>query len=101
MGYTKVGHYPEGKQGWIEAGLPRERGVLRIVETYAAFSCLAAVCGTEAADWRKSTLPYKSEQNCSDRNPSTEIAGGIRPLPGGSMSHVLKYPKNPWRAQCA
>jgi rhodanese-related sulfurtransferase len=24
MGYTKVAHYPEGKQGWMEAGLPVE-----------------------------------------------------------------------------
>jgi rhodanese-related sulfurtransferase len=26
MGYTNVGHYPEGKQGWMEAGLPVEKG---------------------------------------------------------------------------
>jgi rhodanese-related sulfurtransferase len=25
MGYTRVAHYPEGKQGWIEAGLPIEK----------------------------------------------------------------------------
>jgi rhodanese-related sulfurtransferase len=25
MGYTKVAHYPEGKQGWMEAGLPVEK----------------------------------------------------------------------------
>ena len=25
MGYTNVGHYPEGKQGWMEAGLPVEK----------------------------------------------------------------------------
>jgi len=25
MGYTKVAHYPDGKQGWIEAGLPVEK----------------------------------------------------------------------------
>jgi hypothetical protein len=25
MGYTSVAHYPEGKQGWIEAGLPVEK----------------------------------------------------------------------------
>jgi len=26
MGYTNVGHYPEGKQGWMEAGFPVEKG---------------------------------------------------------------------------
>jgi rhodanese-related sulfurtransferase len=25
MGYTNVVHYPEGKQGWMEAGLPLEK----------------------------------------------------------------------------
>ena len=25
MGYTNVTHYPEGKQGWMEAGLPVEK----------------------------------------------------------------------------
>jgi rhodanese-related sulfurtransferase len=25
MGYTNVAHYPPGKQGWIEAGLPVEK----------------------------------------------------------------------------
>jgi len=25
MGYTKVAHYPQGKQGWMEAGLPVEK----------------------------------------------------------------------------
>jgi rhodanese-related sulfurtransferase len=25
MGYKKVAHYPEGKQGWMEAGLPVEK----------------------------------------------------------------------------
>jgi len=25
MGYTRVAHYPEGKQGWMEAGLPVEK----------------------------------------------------------------------------
>jgi len=25
MGYTNVAHYPEGKQGWIEAGFPVEK----------------------------------------------------------------------------
>jgi rhodanese-related sulfurtransferase len=25
MGYTKVAHYPEGKQGWMEAGLQVEK----------------------------------------------------------------------------
>jgi len=25
MGYTNVAHYPEGKQGWMEAGLPVEK----------------------------------------------------------------------------
>jgi len=25
MGYSKVAHYPEGKQGWMEAGLPVEK----------------------------------------------------------------------------
>jgi len=25
MGYTNVAHYPEGKQGWMEAGLPTEK----------------------------------------------------------------------------
>jgi len=25
MGYKNVGHYPEGKQGWMEAGLPVEK----------------------------------------------------------------------------
>jgi len=25
MGYTNVVHYPEGKQGWMEAGLPVEK----------------------------------------------------------------------------
>ena len=25
MGYTNVAHYPEGKQGWMEAGFPVER----------------------------------------------------------------------------
>jgi rhodanese-related sulfurtransferase len=28
MGYTKVAHYPEGKQGWMEAGLPVEKAAL-------------------------------------------------------------------------
>ena len=28
MGYTNVGHYPEGKKGWMEAGLPVEKGYL-------------------------------------------------------------------------
>jgi rhodanese-related sulfurtransferase len=26
LGYRNVGHYAEGKRGWIEAGLPLERG---------------------------------------------------------------------------
>ena|ERR1700733_2466616 len=26
MGHTNVGHYPEGEQGWMEAGLPVEKG---------------------------------------------------------------------------
>jgi len=26
MGYTNVAHYPEGKQGWMEARLPVEKG---------------------------------------------------------------------------
>jgi rhodanese-related sulfurtransferase len=26
LGYTNVGHYSEGKQDWIKAGLPLERG---------------------------------------------------------------------------
>jgi len=26
MGYTNVGHYPEDKQGWMEARLPVEEG---------------------------------------------------------------------------
>jgi rhodanese-related sulfurtransferase len=26
MGYTNLTHYPEGKQGWMEAGLPVEKG---------------------------------------------------------------------------
>jgi rhodanese-related sulfurtransferase len=25
MGYTNVAHYPEGKQGWMKAGLPVEK----------------------------------------------------------------------------
>jgi rhodanese-related sulfurtransferase len=25
MGYTNVAHYPEGKQGWVEAGFPVEK----------------------------------------------------------------------------
>jgi rhodanese-related sulfurtransferase len=25
MGYKNVAHYPEGKQGWMEAGLPMEK----------------------------------------------------------------------------
>jgi hypothetical protein len=25
MGYTNVKHYPAGKQGWMEAGLPLEK----------------------------------------------------------------------------
>ncbi|HXW91005.1 MAG TPA: rhodanese-like domain-containing protein [Terriglobales bacterium] len=25
MGYTNVAHYPEGKQGWMEAGFPVEK----------------------------------------------------------------------------
>jgi len=25
MGYTNVAHYPEGKQGWMEAKLPVEK----------------------------------------------------------------------------
>jgi len=25
MGYKKVAHYPEGKQEWMEAGLPVEK----------------------------------------------------------------------------
>jgi rhodanese-related sulfurtransferase len=25
MGYEHVAHYPEGKQGWMEAGLPVEK----------------------------------------------------------------------------
>jgi hypothetical protein len=25
MGYTNGAHYPEGKQGWMEAGLPVEK----------------------------------------------------------------------------
>jgi len=25
MGYKNVAHHPEGKQGWIEAGLPVDR----------------------------------------------------------------------------
>jgi len=25
MGYKNVSHYPEGKQGWMEAGLPVEK----------------------------------------------------------------------------
>jgi rhodanese-related sulfurtransferase len=25
MGYKNVAHYPEGKQGWVEAGLPVEK----------------------------------------------------------------------------
>jgi len=25
MGYKNVAHYPEGKQGWMEAGLPVEK----------------------------------------------------------------------------
>jgi len=25
MGYTNVAHYPEGKQGWMESGLPVEK----------------------------------------------------------------------------
>jgi len=25
MGYRNVAHYPEGKQGWMEAGLPVEK----------------------------------------------------------------------------
>jgi rhodanese-related sulfurtransferase len=27
MGYKSVAHYPEGKQGWMEAGLPVEKAV--------------------------------------------------------------------------
>jgi len=27
MGYTNVAHYPEGKQGWMEEGLPVEKPV--------------------------------------------------------------------------
>ena len=48
----------------------------------------------------RSTLPHRSEQNCTDRNPGTKIMWGLRPLPGGSMSHILKYPENDWRPQC-
>jgi rhodanese-related sulfurtransferase len=25
MGYANVAHYPEGKQGWMESGLPVEK----------------------------------------------------------------------------
>jgi len=25
MGYKNVAHFPEGKQGWMEAGLPVEK----------------------------------------------------------------------------
>jgi len=25
MGYKNVAHYPEGKQGWMEAGLPVQK----------------------------------------------------------------------------
>jgi rhodanese-related sulfurtransferase len=25
LGYTNVAHYPEGKQGWTEAGFPVEQ----------------------------------------------------------------------------
>jgi len=25
MGYTNVAHYPDGKQGWMGAGLPVEK----------------------------------------------------------------------------
>jgi len=25
MGYKNVAHYPEGEQGWMEAGLPVEK----------------------------------------------------------------------------
>jgi len=25
MGYKNVAHYPEGKQGWMEAGFPVEK----------------------------------------------------------------------------
>jgi rhodanese-related sulfurtransferase len=29
MGYTNVAHYPEGKQGWIEAGFPVDKAASR------------------------------------------------------------------------
>jgi hypothetical protein len=29
MGYKYVAHYPEGKQGWMEAGLPVEKATER------------------------------------------------------------------------
>ena len=32
MGYTNVAHYPEGKQGWMEAGLPVEKARLAYLE---------------------------------------------------------------------
>ena len=34
MGYTNVAHYPEGKQGWMEAGLPVEQAK-NLCATYA------------------------------------------------------------------
>jgi len=37
MGYTNVAHYPEGKQGWMEAGLPVEKAAPRL-RTLASFS---------------------------------------------------------------
>jgi rhodanese-related sulfurtransferase len=33
MGYTNVAHYPEGKQGWMEAGLPVGKSAERITCT--------------------------------------------------------------------
>jgi rhodanese-related sulfurtransferase len=35
MGYTNVAHYPDGKQGWMEAGLPVEKAAWEIMEPWS------------------------------------------------------------------
>jgi hypothetical protein len=54
MGYAKVAHYPEGKQGWMEAGLPVDRASQRHWAIRSACLCVGSFSQDRPANGQQS-----------------------------------------------
>jgi len=98
MGYSNVAHYPEGKQGWMEAGLPVEKSAWRDTTPEFARACAVEREGITLRGSRKRVrVHHGEEEGCfpcetdRDRTRPTSLEPGTLQIQDTPYSRVLNH----------